>query len=111
MGESNEIIDDHLEQSKLKLNYSGINLYSREVVCALVDSFVGGLNSWAFDKATSINGLNTVSTLGTFMDIGYVIEEDLVASKIDHLQRLIKLDQNCESLLDYTRAFNCSYND
>jgi hypothetical protein len=47
--------------------------------------------------------------MDTFMDGNYMIEEGNVASECYHLHCLIKLDQNGESILDYTQAFNRSY--
>ena len=43
------------------------------------------------------------------MEVSYVINEDLAAAEYFRLQCLINLDQNSESLVEYTRAFNCSY--
>jgi hypothetical protein len=109
LGESNDSLDDHLTQSKIKLNDSGINVNSREVECVFVDSFARKLVCWAFNNATMINGLNTVSTLRAFVDVSYIIKENIVASECHHLHYLIKLDWNGESLLAYTQAFNRSY--
>jgi hypothetical protein len=109
LGESDEILNNHWEQSKIKLIDAGINVNSREAVCILVDSFAGKLGTWASEKATLINELNTISALGAFMEVNYIINEDLAASEYVHLQYLIELNQNGESLTKYTRAFNCSY--
>ena len=43
------------------------------------------------------------------MEVNYIINEDLAASEYAHLEYLITLDQNGESLTKYTHAFNYSY--
>jgi hypothetical protein len=109
LGESDEIFNNHWGQFKLKLIDAGINVNSREVVCILVDSFAGKLGTWASETTTLINELKSISALGAFTEVNYKINEDLAASEYVHLQYLIRLDQNGESLTKYTHAFNCSY--
>ena len=55
MGEGDDILDEHLQRSIIKLKESEMSVDSYEVVCILVDSFARKLNSWASDNATSIN--------------------------------------------------------
>jgi hypothetical protein len=75
----------------------------------LVDSFTGKLGRWASDNASLIHELNTISAFGAFMKVNYVINEDLAAAEYFNLLSLIELDQHSGSLLEYTRAFNRSY--
>ena len=109
LGQSDEVLDEHWEQSKLKLIDAGINVDSREAVCILVDFFVGKLGSWASNNATKINEFNTISALGAFMEVSYIIYENITTTEYFHPHSLIKQDQHDGSLLEYTRAFNCSY--
>jgi hypothetical protein len=90
LGESDEILDDHWEQSKRKLIDAGINANSREAVCILVDFFVGKLGSWASNNATKINEFNTISALGAFMEVSYIIYENITTTEYFHPHSLIK---------------------
>ena len=74
-----------------------------------VNSFAWKLGRWAFDNASLINELNTLSALGAFMQVSYVINEDLAAAEYFNLLALIDLDQHSESILEYTQEFNRSY--
>ena len=56
-GKSDKIIDDHWIHAKRKLKCARVNVYSREAVSILVDSFAGKLGSWASDNAKLINEL------------------------------------------------------
>jgi hypothetical protein len=53
--------------------------------------------------------LNTLPALGAFTEVSYVVNEDLAAAEYFNLHSLIGLDQQSESLLEYTQAFNRSY--
>ena len=75
----------------------------------LVNSFAGKLGKWASDNAALINELNTLTALGAFIEVSYAINEDLAATEYFNLLSLIGLEQQSESLLEYTQAFNRSY--
>ncbi len=109
LGENDSILNDHWAESKILIINAGINVNSREAVRILVNSFAGKLGRWAFDNASLINELNTLSALGAFMEVSYVINEDLAAAEYFNLLFLIDLDKHSGSILEYTQAFNLSY--
>ena len=75
----------------------------------LVDSFARKLGKWASDNASLINESNTLTALGAFIEVSYAINEDLAASEYFNFLSLNGLEQQSESLLEYTQAFNRSY--
>ncbi len=109
LGENDSISNDHWAESKIQIINAGIDVNSREVVRILVNSFAGKLGRWASDNAPLINELNTLSALGSFMEVSYVINEDLAAAEYFNLLSLNDLDQHSGSILEYTQAFNRSY--
>ena len=108
-GETDSILDDHWAESKILITNAGIDANSRAAVRIMVGSFAGKLGQWASDNAVLINELNTLPALGAFTEVSYVVNEDLSASEYISLHSLIGLDQQSESLLKYTQAFNHSY--
>jgi hypothetical protein len=108
-GETDSILDDHWAESKKQITNAGIDVNSRAAVRIMVGSFAGKLGKWASDNAALINELNTLQALGAFTEVSYVVNEDLAAAEYFNLLSLIGLDQQSESLLEYTQAFNRSY--
>ncbi len=98
-----------MAESKIQITNAGINVNSRVAVRILVNSFAGKLGKWASDNAALINELNTLSASGAFIEVSYAINEDLAAAEYCNLLSLINLEQESESLLEYTQAFNRSY--
>ncbi len=108
-GKTDSILDDHWAESKILITNAGIDVNSRASVRIMVGSFTGKLGKWASDNASLINEFNTLQALGAFTEISYVVNEDLAAAEYYNLLSLIGLDQQSESLHEYTQAFNRSY--
>jgi len=74
-----------------------------------IDICKGKLGSWAANNASIIYDLNSISALGAFMEVGYLVKEDVIASESFHLHCLVQLNQNDGSLSKSAEAFHCSY--
>ena len=109
LGENDSILNDHWAESKIQITNPGINVNSRAAVRILVNSFAGKLGKWASDNASLVNELNTLQALGAFTEVSYVVNEDLAVAEYYNLLSLIGLDQQSESLHEYTQGFNRSY--
>ncbi len=64
LGENDNILNDHWAESKIQIINAGNIVNSREAVRILANSFERKLGRWAFDNASLINELNTLSALG-----------------------------------------------
>ncbi len=82
-------MNNHLKQSRLKIQGFGINFDSNQVVVVLVSSFTGKLGNWASDHSTEIYDLKTLDELITYVRVGISIED--VEGK--NLYSLIRLQQ------------------
>jgi hypothetical protein len=98
-------LNNHLKQSRLKIQGFGINPDSNQAVVILVSSFTGKLGNWASDHTTEIYALQTLDELIAYVRVGFSIED--VEGK--NLYSLIQVKQNDKSLTDYTQEFNSAY--
>jgi hypothetical protein len=104
-GEDSVKLNNHLKQSRLKIQGFGINPDSNQAVVILVSSFTGKLGNWASDHTAEIYALQTLDELISYVRVGFSIED--VEGK--NLYSLIQVKQNDKSLTDYTQEFNNAY--
>jgi hypothetical protein len=104
-GEDSVKLNNHLKQSRLKIQGFGINPDSNQAVVILVSSFTGKLGNWASDHTAEIYALQTLDELIAYVRVGFSIED--VEGK--NLYSLIQVKQNDKSLTDYTQEFNSAY--
>ena len=106
-GENSIKLNNHLKQSKLKIQGFGINHDSNQVVVVLVSSFTRKIGNWAFDHIAEIYDLKTLDKLIAYVRVGFSIED----VKGKNLYSLIRIHQGDKSLTNYTQELNssCAY--
>jgi hypothetical protein len=104
-GEDSIKLNNHLKQSRLKIQGFGINPDSNQAVVVLVSSFTCKLGNWASDNSAEIYNLKALDELVAYVRVGFSIED--VEGK--NLYFLIRVQQGDTSLTYYTQEFNGSY--
>jgi hypothetical protein len=74
-GEDSVKLNNHLKQSRLKIQGFGINPDSNQAVVILVSSFTGKLGNWASDHTAEIYALQTLDELIAYVRVGFSIED------------------------------------
>ena len=98
-------LDSHLAEAPIMLTTIGVNSTTRQANLILISSFTGKLGHWAQQNTEVLYNLNSVSQLVYFVRSSFVVKE----YHTEHLQLLIKVEQNGLDILDYIRKFNDSY--
>jgi hypothetical protein len=104
-GEDSIKLNNHLKQSRLKIQGFGINPDSNQVVVVLISSFTSKLGNWASDLCAEIYDLKTLDKLIAYVRVGFSIED--VEGK--NLYSIIRIHQGDTSLTYYAQEFNSSY--
>ncbi len=104
-GEDSIKLNNHLKQSKMKIQGFEINPDSNRAVVVLVSSFTSKPGNWASDHSAEIYDLKTLDELIAYVRVVFPIED--VEGK--NLYSLIRVQQGDRSLTDYTQEFNNSY--
>ncbi len=80
-GQDSVKLNNHLKQSRLKIQGFGINPHSNQVVVVLVFSFTCKLGNWASDHAAEIYDMKTLDELIAYGRVGFS-NEDVEGKKI-----------------------------
>ena len=99
-------LDSHLAQAPIKLTAMGVDPNTRQANLILMSSFTGRLGHWAHQNTEFFYNLNFVALLVYFVRSSSFVVKDYQA---EHLQLLIKVEQNGLEISDYIRKFNDSY--
>jgi hypothetical protein len=83
----------------------GVDPDTRQASLILMSSFTGKLGHWAHQNAEVLYNLNSVSQLVDFVRSSFVVKD----YQAEHLQLLIKCEQNGLDISEYIRKFNDSY--
>jgi len=83
----------------------GVDPETKQASLILIISFTGKLGHWAKQNTEVLYSLNCVSQLVEFVRSGFVVKE----SQAEHLQLLIRKEQNGLDISDFIRKFNDSY--
>ena len=103
-GEDSIKLNNHLKQSKLKIQGFGINLDSNQAIVVLDSLFTGKFGNWASDRSAEIYDIKTLDELIAYMRVGFSIKD----VEGGNLYSLIRIQQGNTSLTDYTQEFNNS---
>ena len=83
----------------------GVDPDTRQSNLILMPSFTGKLGHWAQQNIDVLYNFNFVSQLVDFVRSSFVVKD----YQAEHLQLLIKVEQNGLDISEYIRKFNDSY--
>jgi hypothetical protein len=98
-------LDSHLAHAPIKLVAMGVDHDTRQPNLTLMSTFTGKLGHWAQQNTEVLYNLNSASQLVEFVRSSFVVKD----YQAEHLQLLIKIEQNGLEISDYIRTFSDSY--
>ena len=98
-------LDSHLAHAPTKLTAMDVDSDTRQANLILMSSFTGELGHWAQQNTEVLYNINSVSQLVEFVISSFVVK----GYQAEHLQLLIKIEQDGLDISDYIRKFNDSY--
>jgi hypothetical protein len=104
-GDNLNELDSHLAQAPIKLTAMGVDPDTKQASLILMSSFTGKLGHWAQQNTEVLYNLNSVSQLVDFVRSSFVVKD----YQAEHLQLLIKCEQNGHDISEYIRKFNDSF--
>jgi hypothetical protein len=104
-GDNLNELDSHLAQAPIKFTSMGIDPDTRQASLILMSSFTGKLGHWAHQNTEVLYNRNSVSQFVDFVRSSFVVKD----YQAEHLQLLIKCEQNGPHHSEYIRKFNDSY--